>query len=198
MARPPDPPPRVLPPDPAARLLDRPPPPRYLEAWTRSLTRAVVPDRLGARFSALLVRVGVERYALPGAWVTEVHRVPVIRRLPGRGNEVFVGLAGLRGEITLCAALGALLGVPGDGAASARQRLVGVARDGERWALLVDEVLGVETFETDHVQAAQATVARSAVHYSDGVVPTAHGPAARLDGARLFAGLARSLEGGRP
>lgn len=184
--------------DPAARLLNRQHPARYLEAWTRSLTRSVVDEGPRSRFSAGVVRMGDELFALPTRSVVEVQLVPAVRRLPGRTNDVFAGLVSLRGEIHLCASLHALFGLSEVERAAAgtdgdERRLVVVERDGERWALIVDQVLDFRRFDADEVQAAQSTVAKSAVHFTDGVVPTEAGPAARIDVERLFHGLARSL-----
>jgi chemotaxis-related protein WspD len=183
--------------DAAARLLDRAPPAPYLAAWTAALRAPLHPEERGGRFSAGVLRLGEELFALSTAHVVEVHPMAPVRSVPGRTNEVFRGLVSLRGEIHLCASLEALLGLEGEGRGARRRdeerRLLVVRRQAESWALIVDDVLDFERFEAEAVRDAQVTVSRSAVHFTDGVVQTPAGPAARIDPQRLFEGLARSL-----
>lgn len=187
--------PRPAPADEAAteRLLGRAAPDDYLAACARALAAPLADDG-GARASALAFRLGDERFLLPAGCVREVHVPPPVHRVPGRTNEVFRGLVCLRGELHLCADLYALLGCARDAAApAARRRTVVVERDGERWAFEADEVYDVHRFDASSVAPPQVTVAKASVHFTDGVVPFAGAVAARLDPARLFDGLARSL-----
>jgi len=196
--------------DAAARLLGRTPPAEYLDAWRTALeTRMDAEDR-GQRFSVGVFRLGEELFALPTEAVVEVHPRAAVRSVPGRSGDVFRGLVSLRGEIHLCASLHALFhiedasiqeGTPQDGRGPGAQRdgederrLLVVQQDGQTWALLVDAVLDFERFEAADLKMAQVTVAKSAVHFTDGVVTTPRGPAARIDAKRLFEGLARSLQ----
>ena len=181
--------------DAAARLLDREPPEAYLAAWRKSLRRTLSLDDHVEQFSAGLFRVGGELFAIRTDRVVEVQPLAPVRSVPGRTNDIFRGLVSLRGEVHLCANLCALFGLEeGEGEVDdADRRLLVVDRDGERWALLVQAVLDFERFDVDAVRGAQVTVSKSAVHFTDGVLETPHGPAARIDGQRLFEGLARSL-----
>ena len=181
--------------DAASRLLDRSPPDAYLNAWKKALRRTLDGDDHGDRFSVGLFRVGDELFALPTDQVLEVQPPVPVRSVPGRTNDVFRGLASLRGEIHLCASLRALLGLEQaeGGTDDAERRMLVVERDGEKWALIVDAVLDFERFDKSDVRGAQVTVSKSAVHFTDGVLQTPHGPAARINGKRLFEGLARSL-----
>jgi len=181
--------------DAASRLLDREPPEAYLEAWKRSLRRTLDLEDHSDRFSAGVFRVGDELFALPTEQVVEVQPVARVRSVPGRTNDVFRGIVSLRGEIHLCANLRALFGLEEseEERDDAERRLLVVGRVGRRWALIVEAVLDFERFALEDVRGAQVTVSKSAVHFTDGVVKTPHGPAARIDVQRLFEGLARSL-----
>ncbi len=180
--------------DAAARLLDRAPPEAYLEAWTRTLRDRFGDDDGAQRFSAGVVRLGEELFAVPTETVVEVHPLAPIRSVPGRTSDVFRGLVSLRGEIHLCASLHALFGLAtATDADPAAQRLLVVRNAGEGWALIVDAVLDFERFDLADLRTSQVTVAKSAVHFTDGVIQTADGPAARIDPRRLFEGLTRSL-----
>lgn len=180
--------------DAAARLLNRAPPEAYLEAWTHTLRDRLEDDERGSRFSAGVVRLGEELFAVPTENVVEVHPIGTIRSVPGRTGDVFRGLVSLRGEIHLCASLHALFGLEeAPELSDDERRLLVVRGEGERWALIVDAVLDFERFDPDAMRTSQVTVAKSAVHFTDGVVQTPEGPAARIDPQRLFEGLARSL-----
>ena len=181
--------------DAASRLLDRSPPDAYLNAWKKALRRTLDGDDHSDRFSVGLFRVGDELFALPTDQVLEVQPPVPVRSVPGRTNEVFRGLVSLRGEIHLCASLRALLGLEQaeGGVDESERRMLVVERGGEKWALIVDRVLDFERFDKSDVRGAQVTVSKSAVHFTDGVLQTPHGPAARISGKRLFEGLARSL-----
>ena len=107
---------------------------------------------------------------------------------------MFRGLVSLRGEIHLCASLRALFGLEVDADADLeRRRFLVVGGAGSRWALIVQEVLDFERFDVQQVRGSQVTVSKSAVHFTDGVIETPYGAAARIDPTRRFEGLARSL-----
>jgi chemotaxis-related protein WspD len=180
--------------DAASRLLGRAPPEAYLEAWQRALKERLGEDERAGRFSVGLFRLGEELFAVPTETVVEVHPPAPVRSVPGRSSDVFRGLVSLRGEIHLCASLHALFRIEAAPAAPAEQRLLVVQAGGATWALIVDAVLDFERFDASDLQDAQVTVTKSAEHYTDGVVRTPAGPAARIDPARLFEGLTRSLQ----
>ena len=184
-----------LPADAASRLLRRAPPEAYLEAWQRALKLRLDEDERANRFSVGLFRLAHELFAVPTETVIEVHPLAPIRSVPGRSGDVFRGLVSLRGEIHLCASLHALFQLEAQANVDPdSQRLLVVQQGGLTWALIVDEVLDFERFDASDMQEAQVTVTKSAVHFTNGVVQTPDGPAARIDAQRLFEGLTRSLQ----
>ena len=181
--------------DAAARLLDRAPPEAYLATWKDALRGDLDSDDHRERFSAGIFRVGEELFALSTEQVLEVQPPVPVRSVPGRTNDVFRGIVSLRGEIHLCADLRALFGLEPaeDRTNEDEQRLLVVRCEQGKWALLVDEVLDFERFDRADVRGSQVTVSKSAVHFTDGVLQTPYGVAARIDARRLFEGLGRSL-----
>lgn|GEM_PF-1282149 len=181
----------------ADRLLARAPAPAYLEAWARSLTRALFEGAAKEERAAVVFRLGEDLYALDVGHVREVHRPRRVHRVPGRTNEVFRGLVSLRGELVLCADLHVLLGADRPPRPPATTRVVRAEKDGQGWAFDVDELLDVRRYDAAAVAQPQVTVSKAAVHFTDALLPLGgegvgrH--AARLDAARFFAGLARSL-----
>lgn len=180
--------------DPAAELLARPADPAYLASWGRSLESLLPSSDAHNHLPAVLVRLGEERFLVPTSVVREVHLPRPVHRVPGRSGAVFRGIVCLRGEVLLCGDLFALLGVArAPGVAPSRARMLVLERDGQRWAVTLDEVLDVRRFDVAHVVPAQATAAPAAARAGSSLVPTHEGPATRLDPGRLFEGLARSL-----
>lgn len=179
----------------ADRLLHREGPAEYLDAWRRSLRRAVYDPDAGARRAFGFFRLGEERFALETGAVREVHLPRPVRPLPGRTNEIFRGLVSLRGQIHLAADLRALLGVASgpDAAAERTRRMLVIRRGDATWAFAADEVLDFRRIDVKEVKAAQVTVSKSAVHFTEGMLDVDEGSVALLDTARLFDGLARSL-----
>jgi len=176
------------------RLLARAHPEGYLDTWSQSLTRALIEGVEAEERAAAIFRLGEDFYALDVAHVREVHRPARVHRVPGRSNEIFRGLVSLRGELVLCADLHAMLGAERPARAHASQRVVRVVRDADSWAFEVDELLDVYRYAVSQVAPPQVTVAKAAVHFTDGLVPLAGRHAARLDAERFFAGLGRSLQ----
>jgi chemotaxis-related protein WspD len=176
-----------------ARLLARTPPKDYLASWSRALTRTLFDARTGEERAGVVFRLGDDLYALDVAHVREVHRSRRIHRVPGRSNEVFRGLVSLRGELVLCADVHALLGAERPSRALASARIVRAVAEGQPWAFEVDELLDVRRYRVEEVVSPQVTVAKAAVHFTDGLLALGERHAARLAPERFFAGLARSL-----
>jgi chemotaxis-related protein WspD len=177
----------------AARLLARTPPAEYLASWSRALTRTLFDGTRGEERAAVVFRLGDDLYALDVAHVREVHRPRRVHRVPGRSNEVFRGLVSLRGELVLCADVHALLGAERPPRALPTGRIVKALSDGQPWAFEVDDLLDVHRYDAAQVTQPQVTVAKAAVHFTDGLLPLRDRHAARLDPARFFAGLSRCL-----
>ena len=174
-------------------LLDRPLPPQEIEENTALVSTAVESRSVRMR-SVLVFMIGPERLALEA---DDTHRVVphcVIRRVPHRTNETFLGLANVAGELAPVAALGAALGISGAGSPS-HFVLIGSAR--ARWAFGVDRLGGVRRVDERRVVAAPTTV-RHAVDgctkYLTPIVSDGHEDlVAVLDADKLVARLGRSL-----
>ncbi len=118
------------------QLLDRQPPSGYQQEWTRLLaetteTTEIRETNKGAiavhgttknqgtkeaikeqkALSVVIFRLQKEWLALKASIFKEVTEPSVIRTLPHRSNEVFLGLVSIRGELQLCISLHHLLGL---------------------------------------------------------------------------------------
>jgi chemotaxis-related protein WspD len=107
------------------------------------------PDVVASTQSLVVFRLGAEWLALPTAAIREVAGARPIHTLPHRRDGVVLGLANIRGQLLVCAALGRILHLE-EGAAPARepggQRLLVTLQGGASTVYPVDEVFGVQRF----------------------------------------------------
>lgn len=92
------------------RLFERAPPAGLIAEWTRQLAEPEVVAERGT-VSVLIFRVGDEWLAIDTDLLVEIAELRPIHTIPGRSNEMLVGLVSIRGELELCLSLGGLLGI---------------------------------------------------------------------------------------
>lgn len=171
------------------RFLDAASPPGYLDEWTARLAKPIEaePDDL---IGLLIFRLAEEWLALPLDCLVEVTATKSVHRVPHRAG-VLAGVVNIRGELTLCAHLWKILGLPvrtADQPASAERMLV-IRRDTERWVLRVDSVEQVFRLPQAEIGAAPATIGRAASHLTRGVFTWQNHSVGLLDDDRLFEAL---------
>ncbi len=175
------------------RLLDRPMDPAVLAENTALVAQpheTVDADR----FDLLVVRIGEEHLGFDATLAHRVHDPAVIRRVPHRHAEHLAGIAAVDGDLVPAGLLGRLLGISSD-ASPASPRIVLVGPVTRRWALPVDEVVGVRQFSRSEVIEAPTTVAASLRRHVSGLVRTGEERrtfVAIIDGERLL----DALDGG--
>jgi len=141
--------------------------------------------------SAIVFRVGSEWFALSTIRLDEIVSRRAIHSLPHRRNPAVLGLANVRGELVVCVSIARLL--IGEGGTSAGGRLVVMRHAGGRLAFPVDEVQHTHRYRPDDVRPAPVTVARSASHFTRGVLTWREHMVGCLDEERVFDALNRSL-----
>ena len=104
--------------------------------------------------------------------------------MPHRAG-ILARLVNIRGEITLCAHLWKILGLPAPGAAQSGRMLV-VRRESERWVFAVDSIEQVHRLPLADVGLPPATVGRAANHLARGVFAWEGHSVGLLDDERLF------------
>ena len=182
----------------ALRLLDREPPADYLREWTERIAAEKKVGDAGT-ISVLVFRVGVELLALPTRIFQEVAEDCTVHTIPHRTSGVVAGIVNIRGELFVCASLGALLGIErdaGEKPAPGRRmhrRLLVANRAGSRLAFPVDEVSGVHRYHPRELRPAPATLAESRVTYTTGLIPWNDRTVGCLDDELLFYTLNKSL-----
>ncbi len=181
----------------ATHLLDREAPPEYRGEWTARIAAPAHSASLGTA-SVVIFRLGSEWLALPAAVFQEVAEPSAIHAMPHRRNGALLGLVNVRGELLLCVALPAVLGLEkaaqsGATARTVYQRLLVVNKAGNRLAFPVDEVFGVHRFHPRELLEVPATLAKTASSYATGMLPWREKTVGCLDDEALFAALNRSF-----
>jgi chemotaxis-related protein WspD len=191
-------------------LLDREIPLDYLEEWTQVLaqplettssttTQPNLPEvnQIETTLSAMIFRLGSERFALPVSLLQEVTRPIPIHTLPHRSNDLFLGLVNSRGEILPCVSLSQFLQVetPIDPTYSRLnlRRMIVVGQENSRWVFPVDEVYRVHRFRPTELQDPPVVIARAFQAYTQGIIDWADGKVNYLDAEALLDMLDRRL-----
>ena len=161
---------------PAAQLLDRDVPESYVREWTEIV--AAEQQVVETNFKSVLIfRIGSEWLALPTSVIKEIGQRPAVHRLPHRSGGVVQGIVSVRGEVLVCVALEALLGLHETlreaplGSQVGKERLIVCDVNGDRLAFVVSAVHGVHRYLPRNLRDIPATVARAAATYSIGILP---------------------------
>jgi chemotaxis-related protein WspD len=178
------------------QVLDRPLLPEYRRAWTEHFAherKSAVP----AKTSALLFRINAEWLALPAQVFQEVAERRPVHSLPHRRQGFVLGLVNVRGELLLCVSLGHVLGLDRiprrETLRTTYDRLLVAKWDADRFVFPVDEVRGLHRFETLELQEPPATLAKSNLSHTRGVLSWQGRTVGLLDAELLFSSLNRSL-----
>jgi chemotaxis-related protein WspD len=178
------------------RLLDRPSPPGYRHEWKEHFAQG---KQLAARsrHSAVIFRINVEWLALPTEAFQEVAERRPIHSLPHRQRGIVLGLVSIRGELLICVSLGHLLGLenllPCETLRTEHQRLLVGDWGGNRFVFPVDEVCAIHRFDPQQLQAPPATLAKSNLTFTRGILHWEERTVGFLDPNLLFMSLNRSL-----
>ena len=180
----------------AVQLLDRPLLPQYRREWTEHFAKEK-PLAAPTRASALLFRISAEWFALPTQAFQEVAEHRLVHSLPHRRQGVVLGLVNIRGELLICVSLGHLLGLdrlpPGETLRRTYDRLLVTNWDGNRLVFPADEVCGVHRFQMLELKEPPATLGKSNLSYTRGLLSWQGRTVGYLDADRLFSTLNRSL-----
>ena len=198
------------------RLLDRPLPAGYrreLAAHYAQAKQVTQPTRL----SVVIFRLASEWLALPTNAFQEVAERRVVHTLPHRRRGLTLGLVNVRGELLVCASVARLLGMeevrnaetasaeyrpPNSAhrttsalrpAPSVFERLLVASWQGQRVAFPVTEVHGIHRFEKGELQAPPATLTKSALSYTEGVLNWRDRTVGLLAAETFFSTLNRAL-----
>jgi chemotaxis-related protein WspD len=182
----------------ALHLLDREPPEDYLRDWSERVAAEKRISEPGTN-AAVVFRIGVEWLALPARVFQEVAPRCPVHAVPHRQGGILVGIVSIRGDLLLCASLGALLGIEQSTAATREknrfvyERLLVANRGGNRLAFPVDEVRSMVRYHARDLRAVPATLTGSSSRFTRGMLPWQDKVVGCLDDELLFHTLDRSF-----
>lgn len=153
------------------------------------------------RLSLLVFRVEREWLGLPTRALDEVAPVRVVHALPHRRDPALLGLANVRGSLTVCVSLARMLGLetqdaPASGDTRERAglpRMLVMGAGGRGVVLPVDEVDGIYGIAEDAVEPLPATLSGSGMKFSRGVTLCGGRTVGLLDEVALARAIDRSL-----
>lgn len=148
--------------------------------------------------SMIVFRLGDEWLALATRTLVEVSALAPIHSLPHQRSRALLGVANVRGALVPCVSLSELLGLDAAiGKTSGRivPRLLILAAQGGNVVAPVDEVLGIQAFAEQALDAASATQAGSAASgkFTRGVLQWQQRSVRLLDEDLLMHAVMRSL-----
>lgn len=184
----------------ALRLLDRDLISSELaDGWVQS-ARAVTNADADVRrnIGALVFRIGQEWLALEAAAVVEVAEARPVHSLPHQRNAAVLGILNIRGALRVCISLARLFHIGEDDADAAKghvlQRPLLVAiHEGQTLVFPVDQVIGVQRYADDDVEAVPTTLAHAGAQYTRGLLDRNGHKVGLLDHGLLFYALNRSM-----
>jgi chemotaxis-related protein WspD len=187
-------------------LLERLPPGDYLQEWTSVLAetkRGSESSSLSAdgsvvrsdqSLSVMIFRLANELFALPVGVFLEVSAPFVVHSVPGRSNQLFLGMVNVRGEIMLAASLTNLLGLNvANSSQQAAGRMAVAGTPEGKWVFPTDEIYGIYLFNRDDVKPAPVVIANAARSYTCGVFQWQNRSIALLDAERIFNALTMEI-----
>lgn len=190
-------------------LLDREIPFDYLQEWTQTLAQPLESQlsrsqsdlleisQVRQTLSAMIFRLGSERFALPVCLLQEVIRPIPIHTLPHRSNDLFLGLVNCRGEILPCVSLSQFLQVemPIDPTYSRLnlKRMMVVGQHRPLWVFPVDEVYCVHRFDPSELRDPPVVIAKASQAYTAGMIDWTNGKVNYLEIDSLLDTLDRRL-----
>jgi len=139
------------------------------QVWARraaQLAQVPAPEEAGAQLELVLVRLGREVYGLDAQYVHDIRPLEHLTRVP-RVPVWVAGVVNLRGRILSVLDLGRFFGLPREEENTAC--LVHVETPEMELALLVDDVLDVESLPASRVQEATDTIRGLRPEYMRGV-----------------------------
>ena len=178
------------------QLLDRPLRPEYRRAWTEHFAQERKPTG-PAKTSALLFRINAEWFALPAHVFQEVAERRLVHSLPHRRQGIVLGLVNIRGELLICVSIGHMLGLdripPRETLRTTYDRLLVAKWNEHRFVFPAHEVRGIHRFQPLQLQEPPATLAKSKLSHTRGVLSWQGRTVGLLDAELLFSSLNRSL-----
>ena len=178
------------------RLLERKAEQLYIDEWTSLLAKPISPVH-DFKFKPLVIfRVFQELLALSTEVFVEIADKKSIHTIPGKSNDILLGVLNLRGQLRLCIALHNFLKiVPSqeEEILNTHQMILAIQKDGDFWTLPVHQVFGIYYCPPQDIRNIPVTVAKSTANYLQGIINWEGKNVGYLDDELLFFSLKRKV-----
>ena len=173
-------------------------PPNYLEDWHRHFAEPPIARHELAHSSALVFRVKGEALSLPISLIDEICQPEMIHRLPHYASIVLRGIVNIHGQLRLCFSMAELLGIEGSHYEPEEMRrvfprMVVVGYNENRFALLVDEVLGTLRHAPEDILPVPASLSRNLAKFIRGILRDGHRSIGLLDDVAMYKAMENNL-----
>jgi chemotaxis-related protein WspD len=192
-------------------LLERSLPANYRQEWTQLFAvkkndsdvqhyhTASHPLATTNTHTVLIFRLQKEWFALSAQVLKETVTPSSIHTIPQRSNQILRGLVNIRGELLLCVSLNNLLHLetaetqPQSLSPLIYSRMVVVEKGGHAWVFAVDELYGIQKFNTDELRHSPSGATSVAQTYTKGFFHWRSRSLSYLDDELLFTSLNRKV-----
>ncbi|WP_232284853.1 chemotaxis protein CheW [Herbaspirillum seropedicae] len=140
----------------------------------------------------LVVRIGVEWWAIATTVVQEVAEARVVHSLPHQRNPAILGVLNIRGALRICVSLAQLFQFGAAAPKALPPKLLVASHDGQTLVFPVDEVAGVHRHDGS-LGPVPTTLAQAAIQYTRGMLEWRGHAIGLLDHELLFYVLNRSM-----
>ncbi|WP_075258864.1 chemotaxis protein CheW [Herbaspirillum camelliae] len=163
-----------------------------LPSWQEPASPAPGAELAAARSSVLVVRIGVEWWAIATTVVQEVAEARVVHSLPHQRNPAILGVLNIRGALRICVSLAQLFQFGAAAPKALPPKLLVAVHDGQTLVFPVDEVAGVHRHDGS-LGPVPTTLAQAAIQYTRGMLEWRGHAIGLLDHELLFYVLNRSM-----
>lgn len=145
--------------------------------------------------SLIVFRLGHEWVALPTEVFFEVTDLRPIRRIPHCSGDVLKGLVNLRGQLLVCVDLAKFFDIERAPAEinPARQKLIAINYEQQKWVFLADEVQGLCSCDMGALENLPVNMEKSTLKYFRGIGRIEGKHVYVIDEGLLFYGLERRI-----
>lgn len=177
-------------------LYDREIPPETMRDWT-ALYSSAKDDEVQGDLTMVVFRLKKEWLALKSSFFQEATKLYPVHIIPLRSNKVFKGLVNINGELIPCISMVDIIGLTEDAddvlTRKIYKRMCVLNFEGERFAVPVDEVMGIRRTASDILMDPPSTIAKSLVTFTVKFFCLEELMVGLLDENKLFNALKRSL-----
>ncbi|NOY66756.1 MAG: hypothetical protein GXP13_05025 [Gammaproteobacteria bacterium] len=120
----------------------------------------------GEALSVIIFRSQQNWFALKTSLFIEINNDKIIHSIPHNKNTFITGLVNIRGELELCISLDALISNSSTQTdeSTNKKKLIIIKLDSGKYALKLDEILGVYRINNNHIQDAASIITGDSNH----------------------------------